>query len=366
MSRKNQDKHILVAMSGGVDSSVALYLLKEQGYTVYGATMKLWDYSDVGGQEHARADGGCCDLNAINNARTVCENLGIRHYVIDFSKEFKNTVIENFVTEYSKGRTPNPCVLCNTEIKWEMFLRYARGIGCDYIATGHYAITGFDESEQRNYLRRGIDCTRDQAYALWGISQEALARTFLPLGNLEKKEVRVIAEKAGLKTAKVAESMEICFIADNNYERFIRERTDKDIPPGDIIDEEGNILGRHRGVPFYTIGQRRGLGISNPTPLYVNKIDVGNNRVVVGNKKAVHSHEFTISQVNWVSKSPTNEPFDGLTQIRYQHSACPSKIVPESKGRLRILFESPQPAITPGQSAVIFDGGTVLAGGIID
>lgn len=353
-------------MSGGVDSSVALYLLQEQGYTVSGATMKLWDYKDVGGEEHARVDGGCCDLNAINNARAVCDKLGVSHYVLDFSEIFKQTVIENFVSEYQRGRTPNPCVLCNTKIKWEKFLERARGVGCDYIATGHYAITGLDELTGRHFLDRGKDWSKDQAYALWGVTQEALSHTYLPLGPFTKETTRDIAAKAGLKTACVPESMEICFIADNNYERFIREYTDIDIPRGEIVTEEGDVVGEHKGIPFYTVGQRRGLGIAHPTPLYVKKIDPDNNRVIVGEKKSVHANEFTMSNLNWVSKVPTDEEFSGEAQIRYNHRARPAIIVPQGKDSLLVRFEEPQPAITPGQSAVIFEGNRILVGGIID
>ena len=366
MNANNQNTHVLVAMSGGVDSSVALYLLKEQGYSVSGATMKLWDYKDVGGEEDARSDGGCCDLNAINNARAVCDKLGVPHYVFNFTDIFKRTVINNFVSEYQNGRTPNPCVLCNTEIKWEMFLRRARGIGCDSIATGHYATTGFDAASGRYFLKRGIDPTRDQAYALWGISQDALAHTLLPLGELEKTQTRQIAAEAGLKTALVAESMEICFVADNNYERFIREWSGLDIPEGDIVDESGNVLGTHKGIPFYTIGQRKGLGIAHPTPLYVNRIEPDTNRVVVGDKTSAQSTECLISQINWVSKAPSRQPFTGRTQIRYQHRAVPSTVTPLDDNRLKIVFDSPQPAITPGQSAVVFEDNHILVGGIIE
>lgn len=366
MSRTNHDRHVLVAMSGGVDSSVALYLLLEQGYTVSGATMKLWDYNDVGGEQLARSDGGCCDLNAINNARTVCDKLGVSHYVIDFSDIFKQTVIENFVSEYRRGRTPNPCVLCNTKIKWEKFLERARGIGCDYIATGHYAITGFDAITNRYFLERGKDWTKDQAYALWGVTQDALKHTLLPLGPLTKETTRDIAARAGLKTAFVPESMEICFVADNNYERFIREYTDIDIPPGEIVTEDGVVVGEHKGIPFYTVGQRRGLGIAHPSPLYVKKIDAARNRVIVGEKKSVHAGEFTMTDLNWVSKKPTRDEFSGEAQIRYNHRARPAVVYPRDDNTLLVRFTEPQPAITPGQSAVIFDGNRILVGGIID
>lgn len=351
-------------MSGGVDSSVALLLLKRQGYDAAGATMKLWDYTDVGGD--VERTGGCCDLEAINDARAVCESLDVPHYVLDFSGSFKEVVIGNFVSEYFSGRTPNPCVLCNSRIKWEMFLKRAKEIGCDAIATGHYARTGYDRNSDRYFIQRGVDDTRDQSYALWGISQEALSRTFLPLGDITKKETRRIAAEADIKTAHVAESMEICFVADNNYERFIREYSDHDIPSGDIVNERGEVVGKHKGVPFYTIGQRKGLGIAHPTPLYVTKIDVDNNRIVIGDKIDVNRAKLTVSGINWVSSPPRQESFEALVKIRYQHKAQKAQVTPMDDGRLSVVFETPQLAVTPGQSAVAYDGDTVLAGGIID
>lgn len=354
---------ILVAMSGGVDSSVALMLLRDRGYKVAGATMKLWDYGEVGGD--IRRTGGCCDIESINNARMVCESLGVPHYVLDFTGPFRQTVISNFVSEYFSGRTPNPCVLCNSLIKWEMFLTRAREIGCEAMATGHYARTGYDENTNRYYLKRGVDDTRDQSYALWGIGQEALSRTYLPLGDLTKKETRRIAAEAGIKTAHVEESMEICFVPDDNYERFLREWIDREIPPGDIVNEAGQVIGRHKGVPFYTIGQRKGLGIAHPTPLYVKEIDVGRNRIVVGEKGDVRRLEMTVSNLNWVSVAPRKEPFEAKVKIRYQHRAQKAVVSPE-RNCLKVVFESPQLAITPGQSAVAYDGDTVLVGGIID
>lgn len=358
-----KDVAVMVAMSGGVDSSVAVLLLKEQGYHVSGATMKLWDYDDVGGNA---AHQGCCDLNAINDARAVCDALDVPHYVFDFTRRFHDTIIENFVGEYLDGRTPNPCVLCNSLIKWDAFLSRALELGHDAIATGHYARTGYDNATGRFYLKRGVDDTRDQSYVLWGISQNALRRTLFPMGDITKSETRRRAADAGLKTARVAESREICFVADDDYERFIREWSAEDIAPGDIVDETGRVIGSHKGIPFYTVGQRRGLGIAHPTPLYVKHIDVENRRIVVGEKDRLSSTEMAVGQVNWVSSVPRRDPFDATVQIRYQHAAAAARVTPRGKDRLQVTFETAQWAITPGQSAVVYEGETVLAGGIIE
>ena len=332
-------------MSGGVDSSVAALLLKREGYQVVGATMKLWDYEQVGGD--VRQEGGCCDLRAINNARAVCQSLDIPHYVFDFTEIFKETVIENFVTEYTAGRTPNPCVLCNTEIKWDRFLNRADELGCDSMATGHYARIERDLENGRAVLRRGVDNTRDQSYALWGIEQKALSRTLLPLGNILKKETRRLAEEASLKTARVAESMEICFVADDNYERFIRDWTDREFPSGDIVDGDGNVIGQHKGIPFYTIGQRKGLGIAHPTPLYVQKIDIANNRLIVGDDPSFSTADMTVSRINWVSRPPADKPFEAQVQIRYQHVAGPATISPIGRDRLSVSFAPPPASYYP-------------------
>ncbi len=364
MTRSSENKTVMAAMSGGVDSSVAALLLKRQGYTVVGATMKLWNYSEVGGD--AGKNGRCCNLESIDAARHVCDALGAPHYVFDFSDVFKEIVIKDFVSEYRKGRTPNPCVLCNARIKWEMFLKRAAEIDCDYMATGHYARTGSDEKRRRYYLKRGVDDSRDQSYALWGIRQEALVKTIFPLGDLTKNDTRRIAEEADLKTARVAESMEICFVADDDYERFIREWSDADIPGGDIVDQSGNVIGRHKGIPFYTVGQRRGLGIAHNTPLYVQKIEPENNRIVVGDDHDLERREMSVSKINWVSIAPIRESINCEVKIRYQHKASKAIISLLDDNHLSVIFDVPQRAITPGQSAVLYDGDFVLAGGIID
>lgn len=361
MSRK-----VLVAMSGGVDSSVAALLLRNQGYKVVGAHMKLWDYVDVGGDIYR--DGRCCTLDSITDCRMVCDAIGAPFYVLNFSKQFTEKVIEDFVAEYRAGRTPNPCVRCNTELKWNELLRKAEEIGCEYVATGHYALV--EEGEDGRFrIRCGKDVSRDQSYVLWGVSQEALSKTLMPLGGLLKTEVRRIAQKLGLRTADRAESREICFVADDDYRRFLTEyeaALGHRYEPGDIVHEDGTVLGRHNGTPFYTIGQRRGLGIAYPTPLYVQRIDVAANRVIVGDDEALYTRCFQAEQVNWVSIAPLEEPLRADVKIRYQHQAAPARVTPLSADTVEVMFEQEQRAVTPGQSAVFYDGDLLLGGGIIE
>ncbi len=271
---RTYNKKVLVAMSGGVDSSVAALLLKEQGYEVVGAHMKLWDYVDVGGDIYQ--DGRCCTIDSITDCRMVCDRIGAPFYVLNMSAHFRDTVINNFVSEYQAGRTPNPCVRCNSDVKWNEFLRKARELGCDYIATGHYAIIEQNDTG-RWTIRKGVDGTRDQSYVLWGVTPDALAMTLMPLGKLCKTEVREIARRYNLRTAEKPESREICFVTDNNYRRFLGEWESKrgiTREPGEIVHENGDVIGHHDGTTAYTIGQRKGLGIAWPTPLYVQRIDV--------------------------------------------------------------------------------------------
>lgn len=352
-------------MSGGVDSSVAALLLKDQGYDVVGAHMKLWDYADVGGDSYR--DGRCCSLDAINDCRHVCNSIGAPFYVLDLTEHFRKVVIKNFVTEYKTGRTPNPCVLCNSEVKWAEFLRKARQVGCDYIATGHYA-TVDRNADSRYYIRKGVDKSREQSYVLWGLTQEALSMTLMPLGGLLKSEVREIAAKHELRTAGKKESREICFIADDDYKRFLTEYEHKQgrrFTPGEIVHDSGRVLGQHDGSAFYTIGQRRGLGIAHPTPLYVLEIDAASNRVIVGDDESLFRTVMTIENINWVAIEQPSSAFDAEVKIRYQHQASPARLEPLSDGTVLVNFDHAQRAITPGQSAVFYDGDILLGGGII-
>jgi tRNA-specific 2-thiouridylase len=358
-------KRILVAMSGGVDSSVAALLLKEQGYDVVGAHMKLWDYVEVGGDIHK--DGRCCTLDSITDCRFVCDSINAPFYVLNLSADFKEQVIENFVSEYRAGRTPNPCVRCNSLVKWDAFLRKAEQLGCDGIATGHYAI--IDQGENGRWrIRKGVDGTRDQSYVLWGLSQRALSKTLMPLGTMTKLEVRDIARRHNLRTAEKAESREICFVADDNYRRFLTEwesKHDRKFAEGDIVDTTGQVMGKHEGTPFYTIGQRKGLGISHRTPLYVQRIEPNTNRVVVGDDDTLYRESLIAESVNWIAADPANLPQTAEVKIRYLHTPAAARLTRLTDSRVHITFQQKQRAITPGQTVVFYDGDITLGGGVI-
>ncbi len=360
------DKRVIVAMSGGVDSSVAAALLKSQGYDVIGITMKTWGFMEVGGAP--KFESGCCSLDAIFDAKNVADVLNIPHYTVDFTKAFEKTVIDNFVDEYLAGRTPNPCVVCNRKIKWEELLKKADSLDAKYVATGHYAIIGFNQKENRFTLKHSQDNPKDQTYALWGLTQENLSRTIFPLGNLQKTEVRKLAEEFGLKTATKPDSQEICFVADNNYERFLREKVPdviNNLQEGDII-YHGKVIGKHKGIPFYTVGQRRGLGVSVGKPVYVKKVDSALNIIEIGDKEELLEKDVTALDVNYVSRAELKKGETVFGKIRYSDKATPAEVIYSDENKIHVRFFEPKNAVTPGQSLVLYDDdGYLLAGGII-
>lgn len=364
---------VVVAMSGGVDSAVAAALLVEAGCDVIGITMHLWDYKTVGGNVHR--EHGCCTLDDRNDARVVAGRLGIRYYIIDFREEFQKGVIERFVSEYLHGRTPNPCVACNSQVKFGVLLDKARALGADYVATGHYARVVHDPMRDRFVLKRGVDPAKDQSYALWELTQDELARTVFPVGTLTKDETRKIAARLTPRVAEKRDSQEICFIQDESYERFLREWTashteslltiDDPIRPGPIVDTQGMVLGQHRGFPLYTIGQRKGLGLTMGRPLYVVAIEPETNTVVVGDDDDLMRTTLIADSVNWQAIDRPTGPVRADVKIRYKHRSASATITPTDERSVTITFDEPQRAITPGQSVVFYDDEIVLGGGII-
>lgn len=355
-----EKKRVLAAMSGGVDSSVTAALLLEQGYEVIGVTMRLSEES-----READDDKGCCSIKSVNDAQHVASILGIPHYVLDFREQFEKHVICNFLDEYAKGRTPNPCIECNRAMKFGALMQKARELGADFVATGHYARITYNEEKGLYELKKGLDEKKDQSYVLYHLNQETLAHFLLPLGGFTKPEVREMAEKYKLPVAHKAESQEICFIPDDDHGRFLREHRPEALIPGDIVDMEGHVLGHHLGVPLYTIGQRKGLGIAAPEPLYVVRLDTERNRVIVGGAQDVFFGGLTAGNVSWTIPAPT-EPLRCTAKVRYgrREGACTAEITAD--GALRVVFDEPQRAVTPGQSVVLYDGECVLGGGIIE
>lgn len=354
-------KRVVVAMSGGVDSSVAAALLLEEGYEVIGMTMQLWSQADE------RTPGGCCSLETIQDARQVAERLGIPFYVVNFRDVFEKKVINYFTAEYLQGRTPNPCIACNRHIKFAALMEKALALEADYLATGHYARVIYSPERQRYLLLKGEDERKDQSYVLYNLTQEQLAHTLFPLARYTKEEIRTKAAALHLKVADKPESQEICFVPDNNYKNFLRERLGlKAFPPGDFVNLQGEVIGRHRGLPFYTVGQRKGLGLALGYPAYVVALDPEHNRVVVGREDEVFRPGLYAREHNFIAVPALTAAMEVQVKIRYSAVPAAAVISPLEDGRVRVMFAKPQRAATPGQAVVYYQGDMVVGGGTID
>ncbi len=351
---------VVVAMSGGVDSSLTAALLVQQGYNVIGATMQIWDAD----REDAD-DRGCCSLTAVGDARRVADKLGIPYYVLNFRQLFQETVVDYFIAEYSSGRTPNPCIACNRYVKFAGLLQKALALGAEYVATGHYARIGYDEARGRYLLRKGVDPAKDQSYALYHLNQHTLKHFLMPLGEYTKTETRRMAREIGLAVADKPDSQEICFVPDDDYQSFLAAKAPASLRPGDIVDTHGRVLGRHNGLPLYTVGQRKGLGIAAGRPLYVVALDTDRNQVIVGDDSDVFASELIAGDLNYIAFDELTGPLTAAVKIRYSAREAPAVIAPLAGGRVSVKFAMPQRAITPGQSVVFYDGDIVLGGGII-
>lgn len=354
-------KKVAVGMSGGVDSSVAAYLLKEQGYDVIGVTMQIWQEEDP---LVLAENGGCCGLSAVDDARRVADMLEIPYYVLNFKREFKESVIDYFMEEYMHARTPNPCIACNRYVKWEALLNRAMELGCDYIATGHYArvcrlLNG------RYALKKSATARKDQTYALYNLTQDQLSKTLMPVGEYKKEDIRLMAERIGLPVAKKPDSQEICFIPDHDYASYIIKETGKTFPAGNFVDQNGNILGRHKGIIHYTVGQRKGLGISLGTPVFVTDIRSGTNEVVIGSNEDTYHDSLVGNQVNFMSVEKLEGELRVTAKIRYSHQGAPCRIKMVGEDVIACQFEEPVRAITPGQAVVFYDGDMVVGGATI-
>ncbi|AUM95073.1 TPA: tRNA 2-thiouridine(34) synthase MnmA [Clostridium botulinum] len=353
-------KKVLVGMSGGVDSSVAAYLLKEQGYEVIGVTMQIWQDDE----EFTEKEGGCCSLSAVADARRVANKIGIPFYVMNFKDAFKRNVIDYFVDEYMEGRTPNPCIACNKFIKFSSFLDKAVSMGIDYVATGHYAI--IEKQKDRYIIRKSEDDKKDQTYALYNLTQFQLERTLMPCGQYKKSKIREIAKEIGLRVHNKKDSEEICFIPDNDHGRYIKNRFPNKVREGNFVDKQGNVLGKHKGIVYYTIGQRKGLGIAFGKPMYVVDINPFKNEVVLGSIEDLLNTELVAKDINYIPFDTLKEPMEVEAKIRYSQIPSKAIITPIDDGRVRVNFHEKQRAITKGQSVVFYKDDLLIGGGIIE
>ncbi len=354
---------VLVAMSGGIDSTVTAMMLHEEGYEVIGITMKTWDYANSGGTQK---ETGCCSLDSINDARQVAVDMGFHHFIIDIRDEFGDYVIDNFVDEYMAGRTPNPCVLCNTHIKWSALLKRADALDCEFIATGHYA--KINESNGRKYISKAVDRKKDQSYVLWGLSQDCMNRSRFPLGNYTKPEVRQMAFDWGYTDlSKKGESYEICFVPDNDYRGFLKRRVEgleEQVAGGEFVNAKGEIIGEHKGYPFYTVGQRKGLGVAFGQPMYVTEIQPHANRVVLGTVDELVRNGMQVGKLNLMKYEQLPQGTEAVTKIRYKDSGTLSRLHQNGE-QVDVEFLANVRGVAPGQSAVFYEGDDVLGGGVI-